>query len=236
MNKTKIPWADYTLNPVKGLCPMACPYCYARRMYKRFKWNPEIRWEPECLIDLSVVPEGSKVFIGSTIELFHEDTEQYMPFILDCVKRASWQTSILLTKQPQNLKKFSPFPRNCWVGTSCTSQIEWNRARREMMMVGAGKLFISFEPLLKWDDGSAKITSDRLLDVGIDWVIIGSQTQPTQHPPREWVEEIITACDNAKIPVFIKEPMASHYGIFRQEFPNQSGVASGDKGVANGFH
>lgn len=30
MQKTKIPWADYTINPVKGLCPMACSYCYAR--------------------------------------------------------------------------------------------------------------------------------------------------------------------------------------------------------------
>ena len=44
MNLTKIEWCDYTINPVKGLCPMACSYCYARRMYKRFKWNPEIRF------------------------------------------------------------------------------------------------------------------------------------------------------------------------------------------------
>lgn len=28
MNKTKIEWADYTINPVKGLCPMACPVCF----------------------------------------------------------------------------------------------------------------------------------------------------------------------------------------------------------------
>ncbi len=45
MNKTKIPWCDYTINPVKGLCPMACEYCYARKMYKRFKWNPVIRYD-----------------------------------------------------------------------------------------------------------------------------------------------------------------------------------------------
>ncbi len=36
MNHTKIEWCDYTINPVKGLCPMACKdnqdkeYCYAR--------------------------------------------------------------------------------------------------------------------------------------------------------------------------------------------------------------
>ena len=45
MNKTKIEWTDYTINPVKGLCPMACSYCYARAMYKRFRWNPEIRYD-----------------------------------------------------------------------------------------------------------------------------------------------------------------------------------------------
>jgi len=60
----------------------------------------------------------------------------------------------------------------------------------------------------------------KLKDAGINWVIIGSRTQPTQHPPREWVDEIITACDKAKIPIFIKEPLASYYGIYRQEFPS----------------
>ena len=43
MNKTKIEWCDYTLNPVKGLCPVGCSYCYARRLYRRFGWNPKIR-------------------------------------------------------------------------------------------------------------------------------------------------------------------------------------------------
>ena len=43
MNKTKIPWCDYTANPVKGLCPMACSYCYARRLYKRFGWDETVR-------------------------------------------------------------------------------------------------------------------------------------------------------------------------------------------------
>ena len=35
MNKTKIEWVKnndgtqgYTINPVKGLCPMACPVCF----------------------------------------------------------------------------------------------------------------------------------------------------------------------------------------------------------------
>jgi DNA repair photolyase len=45
MTQTMIEWADYTLNPIKGLCKYACSYCYARKMYKRFKWNEEIRFD-----------------------------------------------------------------------------------------------------------------------------------------------------------------------------------------------
>ena len=53
MSKSRIEWLrdpitgkqGFSINPVKGLCPVACKdndgkeYCYARRMYKRFKWN-----------------------------------------------------------------------------------------------------------------------------------------------------------------------------------------------------
>ena len=71
MNKTRIDWADYTINPVKGLCPMACSYCYARRMYKRFHWDETVRFEPEqAFVDAFNAPAGSKIFVGSTMELF----------------------------------------------------------------------------------------------------------------------------------------------------------------------
>ena len=51
MQKTKIEWTDYTWNPIKGLCPVDCKlpdgrsYCYAKRIYQRFKWNPKIGFE-----------------------------------------------------------------------------------------------------------------------------------------------------------------------------------------------
>ena len=37
MNKSKIEWCDYTINPAIG-CKHGCSYCYAERMNKRFKW------------------------------------------------------------------------------------------------------------------------------------------------------------------------------------------------------
>jgi len=194
---------------------MACPYCYARRMYKRFKWNPEIRWKPEQLLRLSVVPNGSRLFIGSTIELFHEKTIKHMDFILDCIKRTPHQTSILLTKKPENLARFSPFPDNCWVGVSVTTNGDMTNAYYGLSRVRAGTRFISAEPLL----GQLGMDDHVNIREWLEWVIIGSQTQPVKHPNRKWVEEIISAADKASIPVFIKEPLASHYCIQRQEFP-----------------
>lgn len=220
MAKTKIEWCDYTINPLKGLCPMACPYCYARRMYKRFGWNPAIRFEPEELIDLSIVPDGSKVFIGSTFELFHDYVENHMGFILDCVRRTPHQTSIFLTKKPQNLIKWSPFPDNCWMGASATNTEMALEAWKHLSDIEAKVKFISFEPL-----------QERILmkDLTVlDWLIIGAQTPYSQKtaPKIEWVKEIVDAADKAKIPVFLKDnlkplldPKKEYDFELRQEFP-----------------
>lgn len=67
----KISWCDFTWNPVKGLCPVACPYCYARAMYKRFKWDPTVRLDRhELQAPYKLKNRHARIFVGSTIELF----------------------------------------------------------------------------------------------------------------------------------------------------------------------
>ncbi len=225
MNKTKIEWCNYTINPVKGLCPMGCSYCYARRMYKRFKWNPEIRFEPESLLDLAILPNGSKVFIGSMIELFHESTMQWMDYIIDCIARSPWQTSILLTKRPQNLIKWSPFPDNCWVGVSVSNDKMLDIAVDKLEDIQAKTKFISLEPLLK----RLTLSLDYAFYYSdISWLIIGAQTpySAKTSPSKEWVDDIIDAADKAGIPVFLKENLRPVLKVvygdniqLRQEFP-----------------
>ncbi len=226
MRKTKIEWCDYTINPVKGLCPMACSYCYARRMYKRFKWNPEIRYyEPSDDFYEAKRHPGAKVFIGSTLELFGEWVKpEWLDQIFEYCRRVPATTFIFLTKQPQNLTKWSPFPENCWVGFTATDDKSFHNGMAYYVStdnykpaIEANIRFISFEPLLSKIKHS---DFDALFFKGdVDWIILGSQTQPIRHPPREWVDEIITAANKVKIPVFVKEPMASHFNIHRQELP-----------------
>ena len=113
----------------------------------------------------------------------------------------------LLTKQPQNLIKWSPFPENCFVGATCTSKRMINHTLPYLMKVGAHLIYLSIEPLLEWDDHSAEIIGDRLLDAGIGWLIIGQQTPVSAktEPKIEWIREIVEAADKAGIPVFLKD-------------------------------
>ena len=124
----------------------------------------------------------------------------------------------LLTKQPQNLPVWSPFSPNCFVGVTVTGveTLQQRNAMLALQKVQAKVKFLSIEPLL------SEIIFDvsELTKCGVNWLIIGSQTQPTRHPPREWVEEIISAADKAHIPVFVKEPLAKHLNIYREEMPD----------------
>ena len=221
MNKTNR-LVDYTINPVKGLCPMACSWCYARRMYKRFKWDEEIRFALGAWLqmkhDIAINLTPSRYFVGSTIELFGDWIDDlWLRTILETISLYKKHTFLFLTKKPEKLIKWSPFPDNCWIGASVTANGDMTKAYYGLSQIEASVKFISFEPLL----GSIGMSDHINIKKYVDWVIIGSRTQPVKHPPIEWVNEIVRAADKARIPVFVKETMASHYEIQRQEFPDK---------------
>ena len=208
MNRTKIEWCDYTINPVKGLCPVACPYCYARAMYKRFKWQEEVRWWPEAWDLVDTLKKPSRVFVGSTFELFHESLPyNWMEYNLLTAKKYPQHTFIFLTKQPQNLIKFSPFPENCWVGVTATDQDMLLIALNHFYEHRIAKVqFISLEPFLSWETGHwIHPLPQHLSKKDVDWLIIGAQTNPYKPPEISWVREIVEAADKAGIPVFLKD-------------------------------
>ncbi len=128
---------------------------------------------------------------------------------LEAIRQNGKDRFYLLTKQPQNLIKFSPFPNNCWVGvTACTPQMLTN-ALYSLMRIEAKVKYISFEPLLEWQkikDISALAESFQI--AGINWLIIGAQTKPYKPPKIEWVQKIVEAADEAGIPVFLKDNLS----------------------------
>jgi protein gp37 len=237
MNRTKIEWVrnsdgsqGYTINPVKGYCPVGCPYCYARRMYDRFKWDKTIRFDMTAMDGCYLLPSHSKIFVGSTIELFGDWVQPWwMQYILDCC--ANWQhyTFIFLTKQPQNLQKWSPFPQNCYIGVSVTNYSQFHHALDGLQGISARVKFISFEPLQEGFSVTRVVTTKRF-DIcfglqDLDWLIIGAETgnrkgKPPLSQVQNWAREIIKVADEAGIPCFTKDNLKLPANEVRREFPN----------------
>jgi len=180
-------------------------------MYKRFKWNPEIRLDLPTIYSVDLAEPNSKIFVGSTIELFGDWVKpEWWDYIWGMVKARPEYTFIFLTKQPQNLP--NKFPDNCWVGVTATDSLALSKAIYWLSKVEAKVKYISVEPLLNGYplDG---LSTALFKTGGINWIIIGSQTKPYKPPKIEWVKEIVEAADKVGIPVFLKDnlkPLFAH--------------------------
>lgn len=227
LKKTRIEWSDYSLNPIKGLCPMACPYCYARRMYKRFKWNPKIRFDPNVMRDTCNISKPSKFFIGSTMELFGDWVKpKWLKSIFAWIKKTDMHTYIFLTKCPDRLHLWNPFPDNVWVGVSAWDDVSFCRGLFYLKDVKAKIKFVSLEPFLS--GGKALTNAVYNSRNEFNWLIIGQQTPASKKttPKIEDIRSIVEAADKAGIPVFLKDNLKPLFEPLsevplRQELPCQ---------------
>lgn len=223
MNKTKIEWTDVTKNPIKGYCPMNCSYCYAHDFYNRFKWDKTIRFEPKVLQEIKQIKQPCKIFLCSTIELFHPTIlDKWREQIFNTIEQCPQHTFQILTKLPQFIEP-QRFPDNLWMGISLDGM--WKTDIMDVLYfiedknIKASVKFLSLEPYKKQIDGS--------IVTGFDWVIIGGQTgKQIFVPPKGWIDYIINWCQNEvrDIPVFVKDNC--HYPVVKQEYPKlqQSGL------------
>ncbi len=275
MNKTKIEWCEYTLNPItgclnhiNGLCKGGDFPCYAYklahgRLKQRYLANTNLALNAKGGVfkliiggrttagrkgdyadpfyprlwphrfTVKGIPKGSRIFLNDMSDWVGIGIpEEWTQKVLDFIRANPDYTFLTLTKQPQNLPKFSPFPENCWVGVTATNGHHFVNALDNLVHVKAPVQFISFEPLLDWHIESWLI-EDLKSQPEIKWLIIGQQTpiSAKTQPQIEWVQEIVEAADKAGIPVFLKGNLrslftrilptwaADDYGTLRQEFP-----------------
>ncbi len=157
----------------------------------------------------------------------------WMNTIFRVVESHPQHTFIFLTKQPENLIKWSPFPANCWVGVSCVDKLHFLTACHYLTDVKATVKFLSFEPLLESVESSSPI-GKHLMNGGINWVIIGQQTPISAKtmPHITDIQAIIRAANEIPIPVFLKDNLKGFLPFqqypdswkevykLRQEFPS----------------
>jgi len=227
LNKTKIEWTNYSWNPIKGLCPQACWYCYGRAMHKRFKWNPELSWDGRVPILSNKKP--SRIFVCSTIEMFHPQIPKewrdriFGTIEADFNKKHTFQ---ILTKLPQNIDR--PMPDNVWLGVSIVKGDEagWDRIYR-LKEVKARLKFISIEPIL------GMLNTPMISNmVDFDWFIFGRLTGygKKHDPDKRWITPAVDYFRGYKKPVFLKDNLKEIWGDnLIQEFPKEGGENGGER-------
>ena len=162
--------------------------------YPRF-WPSRLEQPFEIKGSAGIFPCDMSDLFG--IGIPHEWTEG----VMNVIKIADRHRFYLLTKQPQNLPQFSPFPDNCWVGVTATDTRMALEACLKLGDIEASIRYLSIEPMLN----SINLPSEFLKVCKIDQVILGAQTKPYKPPKIEWVKEIAEACDKAGVLVFLKD-------------------------------
>lgn len=237
MNKSKIEWCDSTWNPVTG-CLHKCPYCYAKKIAKRFGEHKEgqgiieLHWKRESPYPYDFYPtfhkyrldeparktRPRKIFVCSMADLFGDWVpDEWIQEVFETCKKAPQHKYLFLTKNPKRLCELAnmdklPADNNFWYGSTVTS-------KNSLRYPGRFKdnTFLSIEPLLEpLDAGLGSFGNAK-------WIIIGAETGNRKDkivPKREWIENIVEAASITRIPIFMKNSLKELMGDnFIQEWP-----------------
>ena len=207
MNQTKIPWCDWTWNPIVGCSPASagCANCYAAAISKRFHlpWG-SAHFAPERLDQVLGDGKSGRVFVGSMTDMGHPSVNpEWIKSVSTAMKAAHHRTYIVLTKRPGPWLRLLPVA--CLVGVSIESQeyinrwpLLWNWSWPRAVK------FVSVEPML------SSVTFQRQA-VKPDWVIAGPETGPKARPCNdEWIDALA-----AEAPCFFDKRKNGK----RREFP-----------------
>ena len=130
---------------------------------------------------------------------------------------------------------------NLWLGVTGENQQVCNERIPILLQIPAAVRFVSVEPMLGpinfnkiinehrdslsvLNGYGRAVAGDHGPIVGIDWIIVGSQTGAGARyhaPKKEWIEEIVVQATNSDIPIFMKNNLKPYWdGELIQEWPN----------------
>lgn len=240
MDKTKIEWCDMSWNPVTG-CLHDCPYCYARRMAKRFG-------TPYSGTDLHVIKAGSPksyeecvrtgpypyefaptlrmdrlgdpkkktksrtIFACSMADLFGEWVpEEWILKVFDACKAAPQHRYLFLTKNPKRYFELEKRKLLPWAD---------NFWFGTSVTKGDDEFIWFREKKFHWF-----ISMEPMLE-GIDittgagvilpeWIIVGAETGNRKDkvvPELDWIKKLVNDCRDFNVPLFMKNSMKPIWG------------------------
>lgn len=229
--KTKIPWADLTINPWVGCtkCRAGCTNCYAERLAYRLaamgqenyktvlrkkdgwdgrNWNGKIAYQMEQLEKLKHWHKPRRVFIGSMTDIFHETVPfREIVWVFDAMYESTQHTYIIATKRPDKALAFAQWWDARWsdhihLVISCSTQKDLDEMAPVLLQIPAAVRGVSLEPLLEEIDLRKYLTGK----LGLAHVIVGCESGPKRRPcDIEWVRSIVRQCKDAGVAVYLKQ-------------------------------
>jgi protein gp37 len=230
MGKTKIEWADFTMNPWVGCQKVSagCDNCYAEGWAKRsglVKWGPhadrrrtsEAYWRQPIKWNKQAAAEGVRyrVFCASLADVFDNQVPpEWRADLFKLIEATPSLDWLLLTKRPENIAKLLPPPPvegwpwpNVWFGTTAEDQEHFDHRWPILKEIPAWVRFISYEPAigpLRLWKGFDAATADSIK--GLDWLICGGESGPRHRPmDRGWAEDVRRDCARAGVAFFFKQ-------------------------------
>jgi protein gp37 len=243
---TEISWTDSTFNPWIGCQHVSpgCDHCYAETMmdrrYGRAKWGPHgqrqrtsasywknpLHWNANGPRFLHEHGHRHRVFCASLADVFDNKAPRaWRAELFELIRQTRNLDWLLLTKRPQNIRKFLPadwacgYP-NVWLG--CTAEDAQHYRQRWPILAGipAAVRFVSYEPA---------IAPLGPVDLGIgvvpDWIITGGESGPGARPMKpDWARAAIADCERLNIAPFHKQwgtydsnPLVGERGLSKRE-------------------
>lgn len=213
-----IEWCDETWNPVWG-CLNDCPYCYARKIAKRFgKTEDERNFIPtwrEAGFNKRFKKSTKRVFVNSMSDVMYWDPQWWLR-VLAKITRYPGIDFIFLTKgytYPDFI-----YPPNVILGYTINSGGEV----RSKVPVAQARMLLNVEPILE-----PIYFHDVIHLRNYDWLIIGAETGNRKGrviPELRWIQPLVYVAKTIDIPVFLKDNIRlllpeNCLDIFRQEYP-----------------
>jgi len=220
MARTKIDWADVTINPITGCrnfgrSDICGDYCYAARMARRLKgrfgypaddpFRPTFHPERLQEINRKRNKTPSRIFLNSMSDWLSEGVDpEWIRQIIEAVCKNEDDVFLVLTMRPERTLEMLhciTLPENLWWGVSVTKQEDLWRIAALRDALPAVHKFVSFEPL----HGPIECLNE--LDL-IEWAIIGAESGRRVgriEPEFSWIDHLAATVMRAAVPLFIKD-------------------------------
>jgi len=163
------------------------------------------------------IQQPQTIFVGSMADVFGEWVpDEWIKAVFEACAAAPWHRYLFLTKNPARYASIidiiARVNAEIWLGSTVTSQNDDPLTDAKFWPT-----FVSVEPITE------NVMLEEFAGNLPNWVIVGAETGNRRDkviPKREWVEDILTSCRLAKVPVFMKNNLADIWGApLVQEFP-----------------